>query len=79
MFEDSEALEFANDAFVQGFRYGETKVLKQSSVSTRVRDLLQCERPLILLVHDEGAVRALLRGLGINTDGMASGVKSLFQ
>jgi len=62
-----------------GFQYGETEVLKQSSVSTRVRDLLRCERPLVLLVHDEGAVRALLRGLGISTDGMASGLKSFFQ
>ena len=76
---DSEALDFAKDAFVQDFRYGETEVLKQSSVSTRVRDLLRCERPLVLLVHDEGAVRALLRGLGISTDGMASGLKSFFQ
>ncbi|KAI0256849.1 hypothetical protein BJV78DRAFT_1167398 [Lactifluus subvellereus] len=59
-----------------GFRYGETEVLKQSSVSTRVRDLLRCERPLILLVHDEGAVRTLFRGLGIDTDSMASGLKT---
>jgi hypothetical protein len=76
---DSVALKFAKDAFVQGFRYGQTEVLKQSQIATKVRDLLRCESPLILLVHDEGVVRALLGDLGIKVSGLCSGLKSLLQ
>lgn len=69
----------ANDALVQVFRYGHTEVLKQSDISTRIRDLLRCERPLILLVHDESSVRTLLGNLGIDTAEFSSGIKTLLQ
>lgn len=66
-----------NDTNVQVFRYGNTEVLKQCVLSTRIRDLLRCERPLIVLVHDEGSVRTLLGNLGIDTADFSSGIKSL--
>ena len=68
-----------NDTIVQVFRYGNTEVLKQCDITTRIRDLLECERPLILLVHDEGSVRTLLGNLGIDTADFSSGIKSLLQ
>jgi hypothetical protein len=61
------------------FQYGQTEVLKQCNISTRIRDLLNCERPLVLLVHDEGSVRTLLGDLGIDTAELSSGLKSLLQ
>jgi predicted metal-binding protein len=60
-------LRIANDTLVQVFQHGQTEVLKQ------------CERPLVLLVHDEGSVRTLLGDLGINTAEFSSGLKSLLQ
>jgi hypothetical protein len=54
-------------------------MLKMGDVPTRIRDLLICERPLILLVHDEDAVRALLKDLNIDTGDFTSGLKSLLQ
>jgi hypothetical protein len=50
-----------------------------SDVPTRIRDLLIRERPLILLVHDEDAVRALLKELNIDTGNFASGLKDMLQ
>jgi hypothetical protein len=72
-------LGIASDTLVQVFRYGDTEVLKQCNISTRIRDLFRCERPLILLVHDEGAVRTLLGNLGIDTADFMSELKSLLQ
>jgi hypothetical protein len=70
-------LGIANKTLVQAFRYGRTEVLKQCDISTRIRDLFRCERPLILLVHDEGSVRTLLGDLGIDTADFSSGLKNL--
>jgi hypothetical protein len=72
-------LRIANDTLVQVFRYGQTEVLKQSNIPTRIRDLFNCERPLVLLVHDEGSVRTLLGDLGIDTTEFSSGLKCLLQ
>lgn len=69
----------ANNTNVQVFRYGNTEVLKQCDISTRIRDLLRPEWPLIILVHDEDSIRTLLGNLGIDTDGFSSGIKSLLQ
>jgi hypothetical protein len=72
-------LRIANDTLAQVFQHGQTEVLKQCNISTRVRDLLNCERPLVLLVHDEDSVRTLLGDLGIDTAEFSSGLKSLLQ
>ena len=69
----------ANDTLVQVFKYGQTEVLKQRNISTRIRDLLNCDQPLVLLVHDEGSVRSLLSDFGIDTAEFSSGLKSLLQ
>jgi len=61
------------------FRHGETEVLKQDDIPTRIRDLLGCERPLILLVHDEDAVRAFFKNLNIDTVDFSSGLEGLLQ
>lgn len=72
-------MRIANDTLVQVFQYGQTEVLKQCDIPTRIRDLLNCEQPLVLLVHDEGSVRTLLGNLDIDTAEFASGLKSLLQ
>lgn len=51
----------------------------QTSVPARIRDLLKCEEPLVLLTYNEAAVRALLEDLGIDTGDWASGLESLLQ
>jgi hypothetical protein len=54
-------------------------VLKQDDMPKRIRDLLECERPLILLVHDEDAVRAFFKNLDIDTVDFSSGLKGFLQ
>ncbi|KAH9966817.1 hypothetical protein BC827DRAFT_1178574 [Russula dissimulans] len=61
------------------FQHGQTEVLKLNSVETRIRDLFRCEQPLVLLVHDAGAVRTLLGGLDIDTSDFSSGLSSLLE
>lgn len=68
-----------NNTLAQVFQHGQTEVLKQCNVSKRIRDLLNCERPLVLLVHDEGTFRTLLGDLGIDTTEFSSGLESLFR
>jgi len=60
-----------------GFRFGQSEILKQASVPARIRDLLRCEQPLVLLAYNEGAVRALLGNLGIHTGDWVSGLENL--
>jgi hypothetical protein len=76
-FEKLDCLEI--NTFVQPFQYGQTEVLKTDDIPKRIRDLFTCERPLILLVHDEDAVRSLLKDLNIDTSNFVSGLKSLLQ
>ncbi|KAF8274876.1 hypothetical protein EI94DRAFT_1711916 [Lactarius quietus] len=61
------------------FRYGQSEVLKQTSIPARVRDLLRCEQPLVLLTYNEGAIRTLVGDLGIDTGHWTSGLESLLQ
>lgn len=77
-FERLDCLEIVN-TFVQPFQYGQTEVLKTNDIPKRIRDLLICERPMILLVHDEDAVRSLLKDLNIDTGDFVSGLKTLLQ
>lgn len=76
---ETRALEMATHTFVQAFRHGETEVLKQDDIPTRIRDLLGCGRPLILLVQDEDAIRSFFKDLNIDTDNFSSGLKGLLQ
>jgi len=69
----------ANVTFVQAFQHGQTEVLKLNNVETRIRDLFRCEQPLVLLVHDAGAVRTLLGGLDIDTSDFSSELSSLLE
>jgi len=64
---------------LQAFQHGQTEVLKLSDVATRIRDLLRCEQPLVLLAHDAGTIRTLLEDLGIDTSDFSSGLSSLFK
>ena len=54
-------------------------MVKQDDIPTRIRDLLGCEQPLILLVHDEDAVRAFFKNLNIDTVDFSSGLKGFLQ
>ncbi|KAI9437821.1 hypothetical protein BJY52DRAFT_1325281 [Lactarius psammicola] len=62
-----------------GFRFGQSEVLKQTSVPARVQDLLRRKQPLVLLTYDEGTVRTLLGDLGIHTDDWTSGLEDLLR
>jgi hypothetical protein len=54
-------------------------VLKQDDMPKRIRDLLEREQPLILLVHDEDAGRAFFKNLDIDTVDFSSGLKGFLQ
>ncbi|KAI9507364.1 hypothetical protein F5148DRAFT_120411 [Russula earlei] len=75
----TRALQLANLDFAQAFKHGQTEVLKLSNVAARVQDLLRCDRPLILLVHDESNVRTVLGDLGVDTSDFSSGLESLLR
>ncbi|KAH9005310.1 hypothetical protein EDB86DRAFT_2882847 [Lactarius hatsudake] len=61
------------------FRFGQSEVLKETGVPARIRDLLRCEQPLVLLTYNEGAARTLLGNLGIHTGDWASGLAELLR
>jgi hypothetical protein len=62
-----------------GFRFGQSEVLKQTSVPARIRDLLKREQTLVLLTYNEAAIRTLLEDLDIHTGDWASGLENLLQ
>jgi hypothetical protein len=69
----------ANVTCVQAFQHGQTEVLKLRNVETRIRDLLRCEQPLVLLVHDAGTFRTLLKDLGIDMSNFSFELLSLLK
>ena len=54
-------------------------MLKQDDIPKRIRDLVGCEWPLIVLVHDEDAVRTFFKNLDIDTVDFSSGLKGFLQ